>query len=167
MLGSVAGSFPGVSSRNALVTSMPLLSQLYIKSRAEAEIALAKRNVSHLVSFRDMGALPVSGAERVRDRIELEFDATSGNAGFGVRPPQVEDIRLLVEWLRERQRPLREGIVLFQCERGVSRSPAAAVITLRILGASPQEAAREVARARPDAVPNALMLSLAEPFLGN
>jgi predicted protein tyrosine phosphatase len=148
---------------------MPQLSQLYIMSRAEAELALTRRTVSHLVSFRDVGALPLSGAERVRDRIELEFDATSDPLpeSSGVRPLQVEDMRLLVEWLRERQQALCEGVVLFQCERGVSRSPAAALITLRILGASVEEAEREVARGRPDAVPNPFMLSLAEPFLSN
>jgi predicted protein tyrosine phosphatase len=148
---------------------MPFLSRLYIRGRDEAELLLARVATTHLVSFRDLGASPLEEAHRVPDRIELEFDDASSqmSAAFGYRPPQPEDMRLLVDWLRERQRALCEGVVLFQCEQGISRSTAAAIIALRVVGASHEEAKREVGRVRAGALPNPLMLSLAEPFLRN
>lgn len=148
---------------------MALIRKLVIEGRAEAERWLVEHSPTHLVSFRDIGGLPLRGAERVGDRIELEFDdATSPmSATFGYRPPELEDLRLLTEWLSERQAALRSGTVLFQCEQGISRSTAAAVIALRVLGAPREHALEVVKRIRPQAAPNALMLELAERLLGN
>lgn len=138
-----------------------------VHGRVSAERALRTHSYTHLVSFRDVGAEVLSGASLVNDRIELEFDDASNpvSTAFGYRPPQAEDLRLLVEWLRERRESLRAGSCLFQCEQGLSRSTAAACIALRVLGLSGVEAATEVRRKQARAVPNSLMLHLAEPYL--
>jgi predicted protein tyrosine phosphatase len=140
-----------------------------ICGRPQAERLLAAGAITHLVSFRDVGAAPLRSAAAVADRIELEFDDASSpdSAMFGYRPPQPEDMQLLVHWFQERQAALRTGTVLFQCEQGISRSPAAAMIALCVLGASRESASRSVLRKQPRAVPNPLMLALAQPWLGN
>jgi predicted protein tyrosine phosphatase len=152
-----------------LSIAMAFIRQFFIEGRDDAEQLLHERTPSHLVSLRDVGSDPLRGAARVGDRIELEFDdATSPmSAAFGYRPPELEDIRLLTEWLSERQVALRDGSVLFQCEQGISRSTAAAIIALRILGATRDGALQVVRATRPNAMPNALMLDLAERLLGN
>jgi predicted protein tyrosine phosphatase len=148
---------------------MTFLRRFFIEGRDEAERVLETVSPTHLVSFRDVGADPLRAAGRVKDRIELEFDDASSlsSLAFGYRPPELEDVRMLVEWLRERQHALRDGLVLFQCEQGLSRSPAAAVIAMRVLGASYRAAVSDVLAVRPRARPNTLMLELAERLLGS
>jgi predicted protein tyrosine phosphatase len=140
-----------------------------ICARPQAERVLATGAITHLVSLRDVGAAPLAAASRAADRIELEFDdATSpDSARFGYRPPEREDILLLVHWFREREKALRAGTVLFQCEQGISRSPAAAIIALGVLGETSKRALTRVLEKQPRAMPNALMLALAKPLFGN
>lgn len=143
--------------------------QFQILGRSDAERVLAMGAITHLVSLRDVGSAPLVAAGRVADRIELEFDDASspGSAVFGYRPPEREDVRLLLHWFQEREAALRAGVVLFQCEQGLSRSPAAAILALRVLGLSAERALTLVQQTQPRAVPNPLMLALAEPWFGN
>lgn len=166
---------PGLDWRGPPVTSKVTLARMHVESlrfdisgRAHAERILARGAVTHLVSFRDVGATPLR-VPSIVDRIELEFDDASSpaSAAFGYRPPEAEDLRLLVHWLREREAALKAGAVLFQCEQGLSRSPAAAIIALCVLGHPAQDARKQVLHKQPRAVPNPLMLSLAGPLLGN
>lgn len=148
---------------------MAFIRHLIIEGRYDAERLLLSRTPTHLVSLRDLGSDPLRGAERIPDRIELEFDdATSTmSAAFGYHPPELEDIRMLTDWFGERRAALRNGVVLFQCEQGISRSTAAAMIALRILGAPREAAEKLVMELRPKAIPNVLMLELAERLIGN
>lgn len=146
-----------------------VLTRFEIHKRESAEKALLARHFDHLVSFRDVGKAPLLAARHAADRIEFEFDDAhhAARTAFGYRPPQVEDMRLLIDWLRERRESLRVGSCLFQCERGVSCSTAAACIAFRVLGSTEQQALVKVRKLRAHAEPNALMLQFARRLLGN
>jgi predicted protein tyrosine phosphatase len=145
---------------------MLTLPQLVIEGREIAERALRNSSFTHLVSLRDLGTAPLMGAASAGDRIELSFSDVSGAAPFGYRPAEREDVRTLVDWLRERREELRTGHVLFQSERGVSRAPAAAIIALRVLGVSRRTAFEAVHRIRAGLHPNAEMIELSDGLLG-
>lgn len=59
----------------------------------------------------------------------------------------------------------RSGRLLIHCEKGFSRSPAAAIIILISRGMSPRHALEEIMHIRPAMDPNEQMLELANEYL--
>ena len=82
----------------------------------------------------------------------------------GHRPPRPEDAMQLVGFLRTWN---AEGPLLIHCWAGISRSTAAAFITLCMFRKQAEEAelARELRAASPSATPNRLIVSLADEVL--
>lgn len=145
---------------------MLTLPELVIEGREAAERALRRSSFTHLVSLRDLGTAPLEGAARAGDRIELSFSDVSSAAPFGHRPAEREDVRTLVDWLRERREELRTGKLLFQSEHGMSRAPAAAIIALRVLGLSRRLAFEAVHRVHAGLRPSSEMIELSDRLLG-
>lgn len=82
----------------------------------------------------------------------------------GHRPPRAEDAMTLIGFLRAWN---AEGPLLIHCWAGISRSTAAAFITLCMFRkqAEEEELARELRAASPSATPNRLIVSLADDVL--
>lgn len=158
-----------LSGRAPPLFSGTRLLRFRIRGRVDAERALEEGTYTHLISLRDTGSEPLVGASRVRDRLELEFDDAENpdSVRLGYRPPQEEDVGILIAWVREREEQLRRGHCLFHCEQGISRSSASACITLQVLGMTREQALASVKRESPGALPNRLMLELASGLLTN
>lgn len=97
--------------------------------------------------------------------LRLEFDDVSYNTlttrRAGYQPPTIGDMRALVTFLATAEAP-----IMFHCAAGISRSPAAAIIYLRMRGMSVHMAHSMVGQIRPEARPNTLVLELAEGLIG-
>jgi len=137
------------------VCSLPLLEPTATASGA-----------SHLVTIVDVGTPVRRPAVIPPDRhLFLGFhDMTA--AAPGVLLPAEHHIRTLLEFVQEdwdRERPL-----LVHCYAGVSRSTAAAFIT--VCASSPEREEAEIAaclrRSSPTAFPNRLMVAIADRMLG-
>ncbi len=80
------------------------------------------------------------------------------------QPPERQHIEELVDFGREMS-DLPEWGLLLNCEAGISRSPAAAIIILTAAGYRPQTAFGLVRRVQPEMLPNRRMLRLSDEVL--
>lgn len=125
--------------------------------------------VTHVLSILDPG-WPDPAAFRdfpAHRREALRFDDAI-EAGFGVVLPTERDVAQLLEYGREVMAAGPDTHLLIHCHAGISRSTASA--TLLLAQADPtREAAdivAEIARLRPRAWPNLLLLEYGEAALG-
>jgi predicted protein tyrosine phosphatase len=83
----------------------------------------------------------------------------------GHRPPRPEDAMKLIQFLRTWN---CDGPIMIHCWAGISRSTAAAFVTLCMFRKQVDETelARELRAASPSATPNRLVVSLADDVLG-
>lgn len=83
----------------------------------------------------------------------------------GYRPPRAEDAVKLIQYLRDWN---AQGPILIHCWAGISRSTAAAFVTLCMFRRQAEEnaLAQELRSASPSATPNRLVVSLADDALG-
>lgn len=129
---------------------------------------------------------PVLEAPGVSDRLDLCFDdveAPEAGDALGVLkafvhrkwneetgrpqlPPTIDDARAIIEFARSIGD--RRGTLLCQCQAGVSRSPAAALLCLAQWRGSghEQECATEVLRIRPCAMPHAGLVRIGDEVMG-
>ena len=86
--------------------------------------------------------------------------------GRPVSPPRVEDAKAIVEFAREISGV--EGTVLCQCQAGVSRSPAAALICLATWTneGDEKDCVEQLLRVRPCAAPHRGLVAFADAVLG-
>lgn len=112
-----------------------------------------------LVSINDPGHAPPAAAAEVPIRLRLAFrDVGVGETGA----PTVAHVSMLIRFGERATTP-----VLLHCQRGLSRSPAAACIVLAALGHGTEDVIfQEVIAARPNCRPNRWMLRLADRALG-
>lgn len=139
----------------------PLL-DLTVASRPLTEQILTRPSTfTHLISLRDSGTPPPVGIEAIPRRIELEVDVALPSA-TDCTPPRREHIERLLAWTSSVLVPdLDRCRLLVQCEQGLSRSTAAALIVLSACGSDSAEAWRHVLQIRPRAIPNVAMLRFA------
>lgn len=126
--------------------------------------------VSHFVSLIDPGEKePSTPPPSVQKDLSLVFsdldDIEVTLPKFKrYRPPEKEHIEELLGFGRELGE-LPEWGLLLNCEAGISRSPAAAIIILTAAGYRPQTAFGLVRRVQPEMLPNRRMLRLTDELL--
>lgn len=90
---------------------------------------------------------------------------SAAETGRDQTPPSTEDVRRIIDFAHA----LREakGSILFQCQGGMSRSAAAALVCLAVWTGDGQEpyCAQQVMRVRPGAVPLAGLVRIADELL--
>jgi predicted protein tyrosine phosphatase len=138
-----------------------------IGGRSEAGSILCsprkRASIAYAISIGGAAERPAAGLAFVSRRLRLVFeDELSSEAGG----PSHSHIEQLIAFARTVD--LARGHVLIHCEAGISRSPAAAVIVLRVVIGSGNEAliVSHVRQAREGARPNRRMLELADTILG-
>lgn len=126
--------------------------------------------VSHFVSLVDPGekepSTPPPSVERDLSLVFSDLDDIEVSLPRFKRykPPEREHIEELVGFGREMS-DLSEWGLLLNCEAGISRSPAAAIIILTAAGYRPQTAFGLVRRVQPEMLPNRRMLRLSDEVL--
>jgi len=138
---------------------------IYVAPLSLVETTVADANVSHLVTLIN-GETPISTPPGIGPDRHLRLamnDICEPQPGL-VLPCQTH-VSDLINFAREwdRQAPL-----LIHCWAGISRSTAAAFISLCALNpeGSEQELAHALRRASPTAYPNRLLVALADEILG-
>lgn len=120
---------------------------------------------THLISIRDATASrPIEGYDNVPRRLAMYFDDITKHLDGYTMVTEV-NIRQILEFVQNRVDLSQHNDLLVHCEAGISRSTAAAIIVLCACGSSPAEALRRVVAVRPAAVPNELMIALADRML--
>lgn len=126
--------------------------------------------VSHFVSLIDPGEKePSTPPPSVQKDLSLVFSDLDDIEVTLPRfqrysPPEKEHIEELLGFGRELGE-LSEWGLLLNCEAGISRSPAAAIIILTAAGYRPQTAFGLVRRVQPEMLPNRRMLRLTDELL--
>ncbi|GAT31565.1 predicted protein tyrosine phosphatase [Terrimicrobium sacchariphilum] len=126
--------------------------------------------VSHFVSLIDPGekdpSIPPPSVEKDLSLAFSDLDDIEVTLPRFKRyqPPEREHIEELVGFGREMS-DLSEWGLLLNCEAGISRSPAAAIIILTAAGYRPQTAFGLVRRVQPEMLPNRRMLRLSDEVL--
>lgn len=119
-----------------------------------------------LVSIRDIGSSPIRGHEAVdpERKLLLDFDdVTDPRAAIhGYQRASHDDIETLVDFLRK-----IDDEVLINCEAGISRSPAAAIVLVasRMGAGKEKEAVSTVFASCQFCVPNQWVVKLADDIL--
>jgi predicted protein tyrosine phosphatase len=137
---------------------------IYVCALAHLPDVAEEIGASHLVSAINADLLPRTPASIARDRhLKLDMhDITE--AQHGAMPPCLDHAAQLIEFVQtwDRKAPL-----LIHCFAGLSRSTAAAFITLCALNPrAPEEAiARALRRSSETAVPNRLFVAHADSLL--
>jgi predicted protein tyrosine phosphatase len=127
----------------------------------------SEAGISHVLSILDPGwEEPMAfGAYGEHERLDLRFNDIIEDLP-GMRPPQREDIELLLRFGRDLQREPGARL-LVHCHMGISRSTAA--MALILAQARPDrpaaEALAEVLRIRPRAWPNLRVIELGDGLL--
>lgn len=85
--------------------------------------------------------------------------------GLTVQPPREEDVQAIIRFAEQTRHS--GGVVLFQCHAGMSRSPAACLISVSLwLGEGAEhEAVAALRRVRPTAQPHRDMVAMADGFM--
>ena len=117
---------------------------------------------AYLISIGGPAEREVAGFQNVRVRLRLTFEDASSQADGGASR---EDVERLIHFAR--QIDFTKGRLLVHCQAGISRSSAAAVIALAVLGGPGRErdAVAHVRRVHPAARPNIRMIELADAIL--
>jgi predicted protein tyrosine phosphatase len=137
---------------------------IYVAPLSQVEITAADARISHLVTLIN-GETPISTPPSVKPDLHLKLSMNDICEPMpGLLHPcaeHVDDlIRFALDW--DRKAPL-----LIHCWAGISRSTAAAFISLCALnpGADEHALARALRRASPTAYPNRLLVALADESL--
>ena len=160
---------------------------LLVLGYSEAAMLLGQSNtpeVTAIISIHGRNEYPldVSG---IRHRLVLHFDDAdvidmsdpqralgpwarqrwSAQQGRPLTPPQIEDARAIIEFARVVAG--LDGVVLCQCQGGVSRSSAAALLCLATWSEEGQEQAclEQVLRIRPCAAPHPDLIRFGDQLL--
>jgi len=154
-------------SRGATTTRMreTAMSKLYVTNINELPKVARRIQPSALISLVPMEEQPItpSGVDPARHLRLLIHDITTSDDASIL--PQAEHIQTLIDFIRGWKQ--QDGPLLLHCIAGVSRSPAAALITLVTLAPGHErEAARALRRAGPHFMPNRRMIQLADDILG-
>jgi predicted protein tyrosine phosphatase len=117
---------------------------------------------AYLISIGGPAEREVAGFRNVGSRLRLIFEDASSEADGGASR---EDVERLIHFAR--QIDFTKGRLLVHCQAGISRSSAAAVIALAVLGGPGRErdAVSHVRRVHPAARPNLRMIELADTIL--
>ena len=145
-------------------TSGAVMSKIYVTNIDDLPDVARRIRPSDLVSLVPMEEQPCTpvGVDPARHLRLLIHDITkSDDAGI---LPQSQHIQTLIDFIRGWK---RDGPILLHCIAGVSRSSAAALITLvTVAPGREDEAARALRCAGPHFSPNRLMIHLADDILG-
>lgn len=140
---------------------------LIIAGRSEAGRILCsprkRERIRYLISIGGESEPPPAGFKNVATRLRLLFE---DEVSAELRGPRAQDIERLVGFAKGVD--LEFGRALVQCQAGISRSAAAAVILLRVAisAATVEEIFEYVRRVCPSARHNREMLRLADAVLG-
>jgi predicted protein tyrosine phosphatase/rhodanese-related sulfurtransferase len=141
------------------------ISKLYVTNIEDLPEVARRIRPSDLISLVPIEEQPrtPSGVNPSRHlRLLIHDITTSEDAGI---LPQSTHIQTLIDFIRDWKQ--QDGPLLLHCIAGVSRSSAAALITLVTLAPGHEsEAARALRRAGPHFSPNRLMIQLADDILG-
>jgi predicted protein tyrosine phosphatase len=114
-----------------------------------------------------VGTAPVAGFDDFPGhKIALSFD-DAVLEGQGIFVAELADVERFLKWAETVPYPAT-GTILFHCHAGISRSTAIALtfLTLKHGPGSESKCMADVARARPKADPNDLIVDLADQALG-
>jgi len=136
-----------------------------IAIHGQHEYAVEAPGVRHslILQFDDVEAPDLSDPSRFyRSWVHQKWAAEIGRPQV---PPSIDDARLIIEFA-DRIRGI-EGALLCQCQGGVSRSPAAALLCLAVWTGKDQEqyCVEELLRIRPCAIPHRDLISFGDKLL--
>jgi predicted protein tyrosine phosphatase len=138
---------------------------IYVCNLIEMPEHVEALGVSHLVSLvapNEQPPTPSGIAGHRHHRVEIH-DISEPLDGHVLPTP--EHVAGLIEFMRAW--PQHEAPILIHCVAGISRSMAAALITLAVKAPGRElEAARHVRNAAPHAYPNRRMIAVADQMLG-
>ncbi|MBL8021683.1 MAG: dual specificity protein phosphatase family protein [Leptospirales bacterium] len=121
----------------------------------------------HVLSFGDPGRSPPRGLHMPNRKVlRLEFmdvEETSAETS-AANLPQTEHVQSVIDFFSNITEPAPR--ILIHCQAGVSRSTAAGLILLFLFEGDKDAAARRLQAIRPQALPNRLMIRLADQILG-
>ena len=119
---------------------------------------------AYLVSIGAPAEREPAGFRNVANRLRLVFEDTMSQEDGG---PISEDVERIINFARKVD--LAKGSILVQCEAGISRSSAGAIIVAAVILGPGRElaAVRHVLSVHPVARPNRRMLELADAVLSN
>ena len=141
------------------------MSHIYVCNLAEMPDHAAALKVTHLVSLVSPDEQPPTPACIALERHHRVGIHDISEPLDGHVLPAVEHIEGLIEFVRAWQHD--EAPILIHCVAGISRSMAAALITLAVKAPRRElEAARHVRGAAPHAYPNRRMIAVADELLG-
>jgi predicted protein tyrosine phosphatase len=118
--------------------------------------------VKWILSIGDPLTKPPTGYVNIEHRLRLEFeDDTDPNQ---LNAPQVQHVQRIINFAKHFP---SEGIAVIHCDAGISRSSAAAVITLKtkLPQTDDESIVHTVLNYQPGLHPNKLMLELADQIL--
>lgn len=129
----------------------------------------AQSGVTHILSIENPDRLKETPFWFKGVHKQIRFNDTDFEDGPDVVAPDADQIREILEFGRE-VASLSTGeprAILIHCQAGVSRSPAAAyAIIAQYLGAGhARDALEEIRKLRPVAIPNRLVVKLADEIL--
>jgi predicted protein tyrosine phosphatase len=141
------------------------MSLLYVCNLVEMPGHAAALGVSHLVSLVAPNEQPPTPPPILEDRHHRVGIHDISEPLDGHILPAAEHISGLIDFVRAW--PHDKAPILIHCVAGISRSMAAALITLVIKAPGRElEAARHVRKAAPHAYPNRRMIAVADQMLG-
>jgi predicted protein tyrosine phosphatase len=149
--------------KDSIMTEKPSASVHVCALRHIPEV-LQRTGASHLVSAINADLAPATPSGFARDRhLKLDMHDIVDDLE-GASAPGLEHVRQLIEFVQGWN---GDAPLLIHCYAGLSRSTAAAFITLCTLNPSAPEAsiAQALRRASDTAVPNRRFVSLADKFL--
>lgn len=149
--------------------------QLAVSSRA-ALPNYASAGIKYVVSLTDPGsegeplAIPESSVKtlqlRFHDLDDIEIKAKKYRRYKGPYDDHVKEIIQFFREIEQSEDPNDPNCsILVHCEAGISRSAAAAIIGLTVLGYSHEQAFGFIMEANPHSLPNRRMLRIADTFL--
>ena len=145
------------------------MSQIHICSYSERE-NYRLQQITHLITIANPGADNVSTAWFVGDHLPLWFGDVVSEADARqckTRAVSSDDIKQAIIFFRV-SRQQHNYNILISCDYGASRSPALAYVLLADQYGQGREAEvfNEVLLIRPEAIPNKLVVELADQLLG-
>ena len=149
--GSVDAAFPTI-----IIASRRMAGDLLLSQSA---------NIDCLISIGGPADPYPAGYDRVAKRLRLVFSDIDCEVDDDIAPCR-EDVEKIVAFANVVRRS--QGTTLVHCEAGISRSTAAALIVLATIARRGREAdaVAELLRILPHAIPNDLMVRLADEVLG-
>jgi len=139
------------------------MTEILVCPWAEVDVHVEDHGVTHVVSLLGVEGIPSTppGVE-ADNHLHIEVDDIAGRIG-GYIAPDRDHVDLLLEFVRDWD---RQSSMLVHCFAGISRSTAAALITMAVFNPGREfEAARLLRQRAPHAQPNRRMVALADAML--